>query len=547
MKLKGITEDDILDFADSTIIAARGLDYYETGMVKSFRVEGERIMAKVAGSRGKYDTEVGVENGELDASCNCPYEGYCCKHIAAVLYKWINEKGKTQNKSTKNQKIVDLKKELSKVEKTKLEEILQQIAQKDEGIKADILTAIAKSGSNENPAVKRIIERQIKETLSEESYSYYEVHGLVRELDELKERILNCPPKTRTELLKEIIEKTIKAGQNSDDSNADISTFVQMSLEELGKALGEQNLPFEEKKKIITENLELYEKDDYGFEESRLELVIGVPKSKAEYDFLIEKLRRKISRKKDKYERSDYEEALTETYRRSGMEKEYLEILEKNMRKDGEFLPLAKFWKEKGQINKAAQIAKKGIKKGCKSWHDNGLYDLLEEIYRSQKKKEDLLRIMILHFEQSPSLTKYKEILSLSKKHKNLEKLKKNLISKAEDNELIDILLFENMLEKAFEEAMKLDGAYSDRTKDKVAKALMKKHPKKSLKIYKSLVSEFINMAKRDSYITASLYSKKVKELLHRMDKVEEWKNYVAGIRESNKRRPALIEEFRRL
>ena len=367
MNLKDITEDDIIDFADSTIIAARGLNYYENEMVKSFRVKGKKIMAKVEGSMGKYDTKLWIENGKLDAKCNCPYEGYCCKHITAVLYKWINEKSKTKNEVLENHETIDLKKELSKTEKRKLEELLCKIAEENEGIKADIINAIAKPGSNENLTVKKIIKRQIKEILSEGDYDYYEVHGLVRELEELKKRILKCPPKTRSELLKEIIEKVVKAGEDSDDSDASISTFVQISLEELGKAFGEQNLSFEEKKKIILENLSRYEKDDYGFEEGRLELAINVPKSKDEYDFLIEELKKKISKKKNKYESSAYEEALTEIYKKSGMEKEYLEMLEKNAKENKDFLPLARFWKEKNQIDKAVQIAEKGIKQEPKT------------------------------------------------------------------------------------------------------------------------------------------------------------------------------------
>ncbi|MDD5162833.1 MAG: SWIM zinc finger family protein [Candidatus ainarchaeum sp.] len=546
MKLKDITEDDITDFADSAVIAGRGFDYYESGMVKSFQVEGDRIIAKVLGSSGKYDPEVWIKDGELDASCNCPYEGYCCKHIAAVLYKWVNEKGKQSNKKTENTKMPDLKKVLSTVEKPKLEEILNQLAEKNEGTKADILASIAKPESNESRAAKSIMQKQIIETLSERGLGYYEVHGVVKELDALKECILKFPAKTRTGLLQEIIEKTIKVGQNSDDSDGDIGTFIQMCIEDLAKALEEQNLPFEEKKKIFLENLDQYEKDDYGFEEGRLELVLHLSKSKEEFEFLIDELKRRSSKKKEKYERGAYDEALTEIYRKSGMEKEYLEMLEKNCKENGEYLPLAKFWKEKGQVSKAIKIAEEGIKKDRADWSDNAGYDFLEAVYASQKNKNDLLRIMILHFEQSPSLTKYKEILALSK-HSNIDKIKADLIAKASDNELIDILLYEDMLEKAFDEAMKLDGAYSDRTKDKVAKVLIKKYPEKSLKLYKSIVSEFIGMAERDSYRTAAIYAKKLKELLRNENKINEWEKYIAGVRDANRRRPALMQEFQRL
>ena len=104
MKLKNITGEDIRDIADSTAILARGLDYYEIGQVKSMNIKDERIIAKVAGSYGNYDVEISIEDGNIRADCDCPYDGYGCKHIVAVLYKLANDRD--QNKKI-NKKILD--------------------------------------------------------------------------------------------------------------------------------------------------------------------------------------------------------------------------------------------------------------------------------------------------------------------------------------------------------------------------------------------------------------------------------------------------------
>jgi len=92
MGLTEITEEDIEDIADSYRILERGARYYRTGKILSIKVEDNRIIAKVEGNYGNYHVEIWIDEDEVDAECDCPYDGYGCKHIVAVMYKWIYEK-----------------------------------------------------------------------------------------------------------------------------------------------------------------------------------------------------------------------------------------------------------------------------------------------------------------------------------------------------------------------------------------------------------------------------------------------------------------------
>ena len=108
MKLDDITEDDIWDIADSSSIVARGLNYFETGKIASMEIKEEKIIAKVYGSYGTYDVEIVPTEEGLEADCDCPYDGYGCKHIVAVLYNWINKKNNTMiKKSTRKEIDID--------------------------------------------------------------------------------------------------------------------------------------------------------------------------------------------------------------------------------------------------------------------------------------------------------------------------------------------------------------------------------------------------------------------------------------------------------
>lgn len=70
----------------SAVIFRRGEDYYENGLVEDLgEVAPGRWNAVVEGTTD-YETEVCVENGKITSwDCDCPYDGYMCKHVVAVL------------------------------------------------------------------------------------------------------------------------------------------------------------------------------------------------------------------------------------------------------------------------------------------------------------------------------------------------------------------------------------------------------------------------------------------------------------------------------
>ena len=70
----------------SAVIFRRGEDYYENGLVEGLeKVAPGRWNAVVEGTTD-YETEVCIKNGEIVSwDCDCPYDGYMCKHVVAVL------------------------------------------------------------------------------------------------------------------------------------------------------------------------------------------------------------------------------------------------------------------------------------------------------------------------------------------------------------------------------------------------------------------------------------------------------------------------------
>ena len=78
----------------SNTILSRGLNYALKGKVKGLTANGDRVMARVLGTKVYLVQITGIRSGELRMSCSCPYaeDGQACKHMAAVLYAWEAQK-----------------------------------------------------------------------------------------------------------------------------------------------------------------------------------------------------------------------------------------------------------------------------------------------------------------------------------------------------------------------------------------------------------------------------------------------------------------------
>ena len=75
------------------MIFQRGEDYYEDGLVEELDETAPGTWCAVVAGTMDYETEVCVKDGEIVSwDCDCPYDGYMCKHVVAVLLKLRNER-----------------------------------------------------------------------------------------------------------------------------------------------------------------------------------------------------------------------------------------------------------------------------------------------------------------------------------------------------------------------------------------------------------------------------------------------------------------------
>ena len=135
----------------SAVIFRRGEDYYENGLVEGLEeVAPGRWNAVVEGTID-YETEVCVENGEITSwDCDCPYDGYMCKHVVAVLLAVRDETSdfsdyedvRTEQEQLPREDAVisgDLMARISLLTERQLSDFVGNYAQKDAVFKEELL------------------------------------------------------------------------------------------------------------------------------------------------------------------------------------------------------------------------------------------------------------------------------------------------------------------------------------------------------------------------------------------------------------------------
>ncbi len=82
---------------------------------------------------------------------------------------------------------------------------------------------------------------------------------------------------------------------------------------------------------------------------------------------------------------------------------------------------------------------------------------------------------------------------------------------------------------------------------DRTAEALRGHRPDRTVRIWQAMAEELINRVKVSVYPTAVEYLRKVKELLEELQRGDEWREYVEGLRREHRRKRRFLEELKRI
>ncbi len=496
------------------IIYERGRDYFQSGAVKKIWLEDNKLFAKVSGSRGNYEVEIEDQDDKFDWKCNCPYDGYICKHIVAVGLEFLNKK----------EAVIDEAKSAAE-QNDKLREKLLLLNKED---LADLLTLSVKTHSDwKNVFLEEVAEKldaagagndDKRQIYEEEFYSHF---GRA------------C----------EILEEFNQYGGGPEEEEDE----VYSELEDIKKLFQEQKLDAKLKKEFFEKMFFYYDWDNSGLSDTVMDAIFEIASIDEDWRYIVKKLEAK------KQDSSWRKEMIADIYKNHLKDEEsYLKIREKNLEHGSDYYDLVDFWHKKGEVEKAVQIAKEGVEK-CESGLDN-LFEYLFKHYKKQDYNEalDYLKKIYAdksHFENYKRLKKF----SKAKDWKEIDTWCRNLLAKKKSfHELARIDEFnkdyDKVLAYVLSEPKNEWGGWNDYEKEEFAKKLIDKYPEELLPFYKTKVDKQFNKMSRESYKIAAGYAKEVKKIYcKRLNKENEWQEYVGGIRQQYAKWKALIDEFKRL
>jgi len=589
MKLADLTQKGIEQFAGAKIYA-RGHDYYLSGNVSelSYDPDSESISAEVAGTYGDYDVEIEQVDGDMRASCNCPYEGYPCKHMVAVLLSFINHRRvyAQQAVEAKSQKAA-IEERIRKLSKDELVAMVMACARKYPDFHRELMVRFE---PNQKQTLDTLLKQVSRAFPSIESKSY-STDRIAKELKRILQSVESGEERIRLEVHWAVADSILgELNEYGMDDDA-LESVLLSALEVLKDILSEKEALAARRREIIDNLMRYYNWGNFGMADAVYDTVMDLCSEKQDFQVVIEKLESRS--RSSSYIRG----LLASLYHLTGDEEAELAVLERELENGMDYWSLAEYWLRKGDREKAMKIVEEGIEKG--KGRKQELYDFLQNDYERRGDYEGLVKLLerkaqrddlshgslrndpiyqsLKDYYESRSdyhsrlkllglclkrdeidLSLYKEAEEMLEK-KDWVAFEKDLISRLQKQQkdrepiwmagsgqalktLAEIYAYREDLKQLFE-AVKGEHELLVKYED----SLLPLHPSHYLEEYRARAERLIAGRGRGNYQQAVGYLKRVRTIYRDIQKSsEEWDRYIQGIRENNKNLRALQEELRK-
>lgn len=207
VNLKNLSENEIRNFAGN-VIFNRGLQYFKDDMVHEFEYINDSltINAEVYGSYGDYDVEITEVGDAISAFCSCPYDGYPCKHIVAVLLYFIRNKKDFQKKALEEKKANrTLENELEKLSKSQLIALILTHAKKNAALHRELSLHFA----IDTRKIVIKIKKRIEQSFPDITTNYYSTSVIIKELRKILKEVETSDVNIKCEIYWAIIDRIL--------------------------------------------------------------------------------------------------------------------------------------------------------------------------------------------------------------------------------------------------------------------------------------------------------------------------------------------------
>lgn len=491
--IRDIGIEEVQDLFDS-IIFLRGEEYFEEGYVISIEpVDTSTINGVVSGNRN-YNVSVSIDaEGDIICDCSCPCD-FNCKHAAALLLKWISNKGKN-NKTLKNVKLPPkqpLNQILSKKGKEELIELLEIFI-------------------NKHPELKSLVRIERKEIISKikglfsDFWNWNEVNELISQLETILEGIRRNKNLWGKDLLGDMDVCSSIMINNVDNvhDEGDLGIFLEDWFETYGELFSKTKPNVKEKKEFIQKILDWMDKDDYGLDSSYEKALIGMCNSKEDLNLIKDFIKPIESKYPD--DKDYYNQFYLDLYDKIGMDYKYLEFAEESGMIENFVDKLISL----NRLEEALEACKKGSKRNSfYSFEDKKI-----EILKKLGRKGGLKKAILNQLKQTGHFSYFTKLKQESSKEE-WKKCLKQIISNAKNKKRFSLLSRIYYNENDFKNAYQ----YSKTTTDSnylelLAKKLSIEYPILACNLFKKLCFNWINAGSGWPYKKAGKMLEAIKKL----------------------------------
>lgn len=382
MQINQLTETIIRQFAGSTIFQ-RGYGYYESGMVYQLQYDAstDSIEAEVAGNYGDYDVNVTTQGGQLSAECDCPYDGYPCKHIVATLLTFIHNKDQyAQQAAAQKKSDSSLTKKIKVLSKDELAAILIDCVKKYPEVKRDLMVRL-ESGSK---ATYSTLKNQVARAFPSVSSSHYSIHSITKQLKTILKTVENGSTEIKIKVYWAIIGRTLKELNDYGMDEESLENVVIDTMEKLKPILLADETLHEEKQMIIEQLMQYYLRGNCGLVDWLYDAAEDLCSEKSDFEILIAALEKTSS--------SYHRGLLASLYAAIGDTDAERKALEKDLKYGMDYWRLAEYWYSQGNDEKALQIVQQGLEHG--QGRKTELYDALQRHYEQLRDYERIFTLL---------------------------------------------------------------------------------------------------------------------------------------------------------
>lgn len=582
-----ITRKNLMGLAGGRSFS-RGEEYFKRGLVGVISEKNGVISANIHGTR-IYDTRLkcvpeAQVKVRLDYSCSCPVgrDGDFCKHCVALGLAWMEKsvaakkedsdaKASATRQATPRKEVSqrDIRKWLEAQDQKLILDMMMEQIKADGRLREDLILRIAKenAGGIDLSAYRRAISAAFHTYGFISYHDMYEYAEGVSEVIDSIERLCKEGFANEAILLAEYaFEQAALAVGNADDSDGHFGDFCErLSRVHWSACKAAKPDPVDLAKRLFAfemmdSNLDIF----YGAAEL-YKAILG-KQGLAEYRRLAEKewatVQEKGSGSRDtgysgrRFRITSVMESLAKA---DGDIDALIAVKKRDLSKPYSFLEIAEICKKTGRSGEALEWAEKGITSFPEN-QDNRLRDFIAEEYHRRKRYDDAYRLYRIQFTEHPELEQYKKLMGYAKKINRADVVREDALSylremiekeksnpkmsywhfKPDSSRLVEIFLWEKDVEAAWSEAK--TGGCRDRLWLDLAKLRETGHPADAIEVYKRLIETIIEQKNNQAYDDALRMAKKIRDLMGRLDKTEEFTRYLTSLRLRHKPKRNLMK-----